>query len=364
MNRALATILTATLAACGSMTPPLPPETAETGPEWKQHAMDRPRPPVVAPTTTLVGAPPPPNAVVLFDGTDLSAWTTPDGREATWAVGDGYFEVVPGAGAIRTRESFGDVQLHIEFASPVPARGSGQDRGNSGVFLMGLYEVQVLDSYGNETYADGQAAAIYGQYPPRFNASSPPGEWQSYDIFFRRPRFAEDGTLLEPARVTVLHNGILVQNNETVRGPTSWLRFLGYQRHPDELPIELQDHGARVRFRNIWAVRLPELPPPDAGYAERDVPVPLSAAELDRFVGIYDRPGQNAPITITREGDRLFADFFWRPGALELVPVGDAEFVLTETDGRVVFELDDEGRPASLVFHLGGAAMPATRRSE
>ncbi len=181
---------------------PRPQGQGESG-GWKVHAMDRPKPPVVAPAPQNLPAPPPPDAVVLFDGSDLSQWATPGGGAPGWRVQDGYFEVVPGSGAIRTRTGFGDVQLHIEWASPDPPQETGQDRGNSGVFLMGRYEVQVLDSYRSDTYADGQAAAIYGQYPPRFNASRPPCEWQTYDIYFRRPRFGADGARRRPGHRTI-----------------------------------------------------------------------------------------------------------------------------------------------------------------
>jgi hypothetical protein len=156
---------------------------------------------------------------------------------------------VPESGYIFSAGKFGDVQLHVEWATPVPASGRGQGRGNSGIFLMGLFEVQVLDSHENETYADGQAGAIYGQHPPRANACLPPGEWQSYDIVFRRPHFHEDGSVARPARITVLHNGILVQDNVTIWGPTTWLQHRAYERQPDKLPISLQDHGNPVRFR-------------------------------------------------------------------------------------------------------------------
>lgn len=222
---------------------------------WPQHSMDRPRPPAVRPAPPQP-APPPADAIVLFGGGDLSAWRRQDGGQAGWTVRDGFFEVAPGTGGIETVQGFGDVQLHIEWAAPAPARGAGQDRGNSGVFLMGRYEVQVLDSWENDTYPDGQAAAIYGQFPPLVNATRPPGEWQSYDIIFRRPRFAPDGTLLAPARMTVLHNGVLVHDAMELLGPTSNRRRDPYVAHADTLPISLQDHGHRVRFRNVWVRRL------------------------------------------------------------------------------------------------------------
>jgi hypothetical protein len=177
---------------------------------WRQHDIHRPRPPVVEPAADVIAAQPGKAAVVLFDGSNLDAWQSSSGGPARWKVADGYFETVPGGGPIETKKKFGDLQLHVEWAAPDPPRGKGQDRGNSGVFLMGQFEIQVLDSYKADTYADGQAGAIYGQYPPLFNAARPPGEWQSFDIAFRRPRFDTSGKLLEPARITVFHNGILV----------------------------------------------------------------------------------------------------------------------------------------------------------
>ncbi len=161
-------------------------------------------------------------------------------------------EVVPGSGGMETRQDFGDVQLHLEWKAPNPPAGQGQDRGNSGVFFMGRYEVQILDSYDNDTYPDGQAGAIYGQYPPLVNPVRPPGQWQSYDIVFRRPRFHPNGTLRAPARMTVVFNGVLVHDAAELVGPTSHHERLPYATHPDRLPLSLQDHGHPVRFRSIW----------------------------------------------------------------------------------------------------------------
>jgi len=220
---------------------------------WDVHDPDRPTPPVVDPgPAPSKPAPVPEDAVVLFDGTDLSAWEQPDGSSAGWSVQDGAMVVEPESGSIQTKEGFGSVQLHVEWMTPADVEGEGQDRGNSGVFLMNTYEVQVLDSYQNETYADGQAAAIYGQYPPLTNAMRPPGEWQTYDIVFHRPHFDEDGTLVRPARMTVYHNGVLVQDHVTLTGPTAYQDRPPYDAHATALPIGLQDHGAPVRFRNIW----------------------------------------------------------------------------------------------------------------
>jgi hypothetical protein len=228
--------------------------------KWKIHDPNRPLPPVIAPGTASTQETPggaPSDAVVLFDGKDLSKWTDKDGKPARWKVQNGYMEVVPKTGYIYTHDAFGDCQLHVEFAEPFPPSGESQDRGNSGVFLQGLYEIQVLDSYQNKTYADGQAAAVYGQYPPLVNAARPPGQWQTYDIIFHGPRF-QDGKLTRPARVTVLHNGVLVQDNVEPTGPTAHGERPPYKAQPEKLPLALQDHGDPVRFRNIWIRELHE----------------------------------------------------------------------------------------------------------
>lgn len=188
----------------------------------------------------------PSDAVVLFDGTDLSAWDNAD----NWKLEDG--AMVSGRGDVRSKESFGDCQLHIEWSAPVPAKGNGQGRGNSGVFLMNTYEIQVLDSYENETYHDGQAGAIYKQTPPQVNAMRPPGEWNTYDIIWTAPRFNEDGSLESPAYITALHNGVLILNHFELKGDTPFNRPPEYRKHADRLPIRIQDHGNPVRFRNIW----------------------------------------------------------------------------------------------------------------
>ncbi|MEQ8848109.1 DUF1080 domain-containing protein [Botrimarina sp.] len=188
---------------------------------------------------------PPSDAVVLFGGEDLSAWENAQG----WSVEDG--AMVAGKGMVRSKEQFGDCQVHIEWSAPEPAEGSGQARGNSGVFLMGKYELQVLDSYDNKTYPEGQAGSIYKQIPPMVNAMRPPGEWNTYDIFWTCPKFA-DGELLSPATVTVVHNGVLVLNHFTLLGDTPYHRPPQYEDIGPKGPIALQDHGNPVRFRNIW----------------------------------------------------------------------------------------------------------------
>ncbi len=225
---------------------------ASGGQDWAIHDMNRPVPAVVDPGSSGPPSPAPSDAVVLFSGKDLAQWEDTKGNPAGWKVADGFMEVVAETGSIRTKKGYGDCQLHVEWASPAVVAGEGQGRGNSGVFLMDTYEVQVLDSYQNRTYADGQAAAIYGQFPPLVNVCRPPGEWQSYDIIFHAPRFAPDGSLLKPARMTVFHNGILVHDNDVLTGPTAHKARPPYKAHPDKLPLSLQDHGNPVRYRNIW----------------------------------------------------------------------------------------------------------------
>jgi len=226
----------------------------QTGPEqqWAIHDMNRPLPPVVDPGPADPPLKPPSDATILFDGKDLSQWSDSKGEPTKWKVENGYLEVVAKAGSIRTKKELGDCQLHIEWATPSVVVGEGQARGNSGVFLMDTYEIQVLDSYNNKTYADGSAAALYGQYPPLVNACRPPGEWQTYDIIFHRPHFDQDGNVTKPARMTVLHNGVLVHDNVELTGPTAHKARPPYKAHPDKLPLSLQDHGNPVRYRNIW----------------------------------------------------------------------------------------------------------------
>jgi hypothetical protein len=227
------------------------------GSEWRVHDAARPRPPVVEPPPPAP-APAPADAVVLFDGDDLEQWRG-RGGEAKWTVEDGAM-VVNGTGDIQTAAEFGDCQLHVEWAAPADVKGSSQHRGNSGVFLMGRYEVQVLDSYDNETYADGQAGALYGQSPPRVNACRPPGAWQSFDIVFEAPRFEGD-KLVAPARVTVFHNGVLVHHAVELLGQTAHRAVAAYKPHGPRGPIRLQDHGSPVRFRNVWVRELGPVAP-------------------------------------------------------------------------------------------------------
>jgi len=233
-------------------TPQLP------GQKWKVHDAARPRPPKVTPGLPLLNEAPPSDAIVLFNGKDLSQWVamTRNGpRPPRWKVENGYMEIVTNTGRLTTKEKFGDCQLHVEWMIPPGEIGSGQSAGNSGIEIMGRYEVQVLESHTKLTYADGQAASIYGQWPPLVNASRPQGEWNVYDIFFEAPRF-EGGKLVKPAYITVVHNGVLVQHRQQIMGRAIHRRVASYSPHEPEEPLSLQDHHHAVRFRNIWIRRL------------------------------------------------------------------------------------------------------------
>jgi hypothetical protein len=237
------------------------------GSKWRVDDIARPIPPtVVAGSESSQERPgrPPSDSIVLFSGADLSAWmmspkrcasctVDPKGEllPAQWKVENGYFEVNPAMGNIITKQDFGDCQVHVEWQIPADVKGEGQERANSGVYLMSRYEIQILDSYNNPTYADGEAAAIYGQYPPLANVARKPGEWQSYDIAFEAPRF-EGGKLVKPAYITLLFNGVLVQNHSQLYGRMAHANLPSYEPHRLKEPLMLQNHGAAVRFRNIW----------------------------------------------------------------------------------------------------------------
>lgn len=219
------------------------------GQPWRVHDRNRPQPPKVKAASKFGGAPS--DAIVLFEGTDLSSWQRGNGDAAAWKLADGTMEV-NGTGSIQTKQAFGDCQLHVEWATPVSSGGNSQGMGNSGVFLMGLYEIQVLDSHSNISYADGSAGSIYGQYSPDVNASRAPGEWQVYDIVFTAPRFDDAGKRTSAARITVMHNGVLVHNNREILGPTTHRNLPPTGGTAVTGPLSLQDHGNPVRYRNIW----------------------------------------------------------------------------------------------------------------
>jgi hypothetical protein len=313
---------------------------AQPDPNWLGHDRARPAPPVVTPATPSTqeqAGKAPSDAVVLFDGKDLSAWVSMDGTPTKWITRDSYMECVKGSGYIRTLQNFGDCQLHVEWAAPVPAEGEGQGRGNSGVFLgLDRYEVQVLDSFGNKTYADGSAGSVYGQYPPLANVSKKPGEWQMYDIVYTAPRFEPNGELLSPARLTIFHNGVLIQNNVQLTGPTSWLERAPYSPHPEKQPISLQDHGNPVRFRNIWV---------------REVGKPgkkeftFSNSLLDRLTGSYEHD-----IVITRAGSQLALSL--SGVKFTLFAESPTRFFAKTTDVQIEFP-ETEGKPDHLFWSVG-----------
>jgi hypothetical protein len=223
---------------------------------WHVHDPARPQPPIVTSGTFSENATPPSDAIVLFDGKDLSQWRDKKtGEAAPWTIEDGV--MVSAKDDIQTTNQFGDIQLHLEFREPTPPTGDGQGRGNSGVFFMGQYEIQVLDCYDNKTYADGATAGIYGQHPPLANACRPPGEWQTYDIIFNVPHFGANGELLSPAYATVFHNGVVAQNHQAVRGATNWRVPGTYTPHGPTGPLALQYHNNRVAFRNVWVRPVP-----------------------------------------------------------------------------------------------------------
>ena len=226
------------------------------GQVWRVHDIDRPSPPVVTPGKSSQqnsAGKAPSDAIVLFDGSSTDAWLSVKGSECEWLLTDEQaLEVKPGSGDIRSKQSFGQCQLHVEWRAPTEIYADSQGRGNSGVFLLGLYEIQVLDGYENPTYADGLTAAIYGQYPPLVNASVPPGHWHTFDIVFEPPVFYSS-RFISPARLTVFHNGILVHLRQEIQGPTKHRALANYEEpHETTGPIVLQDHGDHVQFRNIW----------------------------------------------------------------------------------------------------------------
>ena len=358
------------LGACAPTAPrSAPPMTDEAPPAhtqaWRQHDVSRPAPPRVEPAATY--AAPPADAVVLIPADPsgpgaLAAWEAPDGGPAPWRVEGGAVVVEPGSGPIQTTQDFGDLQLHVEWRAADEPQKTSQNRSNSGVFLIdGRYEVQILDTYDNATYADGMAGAIYGQFPPLASALRPSDEWQAYDVFFRGPRFGEGGAVEEPARLTVLVNGVLVQNNELLPGMTIWLESLPYAPHPRAGAIQLQDHGSPVQFRNLWVRESPERPAPPAGYAQFDA-ADLAADEYDRLVGVYDRENNEGQFVIERTDTGLGMSMPWRPGVLRMVPTSPTTFELAHTAGRLTFALGADGEPTGLTFEMGGGtyrAVPA-----
>ena len=310
--------------------------SAAPDPNWLGHDRERPLPPVVKPGTfSTQDQPgvPPSDAIVLFDGKDNSQWVAMDGSPTKWVVKDGVLECVPGSGYVRTLQSFGDCQLHIEWAAPTPPEGTSQGRGNSGVFFgVNRYEIQVLDSHENKTYADGSAGSVYNQYPPLANVTRPPGQWQTYDIIWTAPRFDTEGKLLAKARMTAFLNGVLVQNNVELTGPTAWIGRPPYQAHPERLPIAMQDHGNPVRYRNIWVRELGKTRHPEFMLAD---------AMLESYVGDYGKPGQWNTAKIRRLPDGLLALTL---GGADVVlhAASPTHFYAKTTDVQVKFDFTGE----------------------
>jgi hypothetical protein len=322
---------------------------AQPDPNWLDHDRSRPAPAIVDPgigSTQEQAGKAPADATVLFDGKDISQWVSMDGTPTKWIMKEGYMECVKGSGFVRSLQNFGDCQLHVEWATPVPGRGEGQGRGNSGVFFgFGRYEIQVLDSFGSKTYSDGQAGAVYGQYPPLVNASLPPGKWQTYDILYTAPRFDAGGKLLSPARVTILHNGVLIQNNVELTGPTSWLERAPYTPHTEKQPIALQDHGNPVRFRNIWVRELGRPSKKEFTYPE---------SLLNTYTGSY-----SDFVQITREENQLVAHL----GGVRFLLFAESptKFFAKTTDVQFEFLSGEDGKVNRVIWSVGEGANEAKK---
>jgi len=302
-----------------------------------------PEPAIVTPGKTA--ADPPSDAVILFDGKDLSAWENGD----KWIVKDGVAIVKDSD--ITTKQKFGDCQLHVEWSSPVPATGKSQGRGNSGVFLMDRYELQVLDSYENQTYFDGQASAIYKQTPPMVNATRPPGEWNTYDIIWNAPKFKEDGELESPAYITVLHNGVLTLNHFALEGSTLFTEYPHYEKH-GKLPIHLQNHGNPVKYRNIWVREFK----PIVGKREREAyfldhatkkETPVSkSAPVKGKVSVNDKPLEKGKVLfhLNKGGEPFSAEV--RAGEYEIDTIMPGDYVVSIEAGDGAAELPERYRDA------------------
>ena len=342
------------IAATGALSPQVHGQL-ETG--WKAHDQNRPAPKVVAPGEGASLAKPPSDAVVLFDGKNFDNWT---GGVDKWKIVDGAMETLGKSGPAVSKEEFGDCQLHVEWACPPDLKGEGQRRCNSGVFLMNAFELQVLDSHENTTYADGGAASIYGQYPPLVNASRGPGEWQSFDIIFRAPRFGEDGKLQKRARMTALHNGVLVQDNSEILGPTAWIKHGRYAKGKTTGSIRLQDHGTPVRYRNIW------IRPLAAERAKPESPYPEAALELTpekrkRLVGTYETRNQKE-FHVFEKGDDIHCRLYGV--RMKMLALSESEFVFEKCAGKISFQMDKNGKVESASLQLDAAGERIGKRKK
>ena len=319
---------------------------------WKSHDKERPQPKVVTPSNQA--GDPPSDAIVLLGSEKLTGWTDEHGEPTKWKYADGVLESVKKAGYIYSKEKFGDCQLHVEFATPSTVKGDGQGRGNSGVFFYDDdFEVQVLDNFKNETYSDGTVGALYGQHAPLVNAARGPGEWQTYDIVFRRPKFNEDGSLKSPARLTVLLNGILVQDAAECYGTTTWLQPTPYT-DKGEARISLQDHGNPVQYRNIWVRRLAETPPTPP--TPRPT-IALTEEQKKNYIGKFGK-------FTFKEVDGDLAVVIGRGQLFGLQIHSLTEMSFEKTAGKIEFELDDQGKAISCKGSVDATGPFKAKRDE
>jgi hypothetical protein len=319
--------------------------------EWKQHDMSYPAPSAVDPgkvsTQDKVGQAPS-DAIILFDGKDLNQWRSMNGGPANWKIENGLLVAEKGSGGgIRTFQNFGDIQLHVEWVTPNPPDGFGQRRGNNGIQIMGKYEVQILDSYKSATFPDGQAAAIYSQFPPRVNASRPPGNWQTYDIVFRAPLFDVNGYVKRKAIITVFHNGILVHDHVELKGVHSWMGKIKYEAHPEKLPLVLQREPCTpVKFRSIWIRELNPLPIPKPDTIRE---ISLSHKVLDDYTGTYKMQNGRS-FYVMRENNHLIIKLY---GSDRLFfASSNVDFFAKDIDFAFRMKLGHDGKAKGMVFRF------------
>lgn len=312
------------------------------------HDKSRPQPEVInpgTPSSLKKAGQPPSDAIILFSKDTLDEWLTRDGQPADWNIKGDTFECVPEKATIYTKKKFGDCQLHVEFATPKDVKGKGQGRGNSGVYLMGKYEVQILDNYENQTYPDGQATALYGQTPPMVNACRKPGEWQTYDIIFHRPRFSSTGDVIKPATMTVIHNGVLVQDHTELTGPTTHTIRMAYHKHECKLPVSLQNHSNPVRFRNIWIRDLEKKCCEDkaccSGKEEK------KTVDVSQFAGTYfNEKSQEKAVVVEKEG-KLSLEFVTAK-EIPLTAQANQNFFAQANQLQIRFDYNKEGKISNI----------------